>query len=363
MSEQPALVRAQSSPAAAPPRPKVLQKRATSDPCAYGRDHPLKVDLQQLVSLGDYVSTVRPATIPESEHEEKSESELEQKGEDECARMEESEVTASTVTSLDSEEDDEEQQDVDVAWPMTGGVVDASELPPLPPSMWPAASLMLPPPQFSYMFQQPVGMPGVPLPWAWSPAQVAPAPAMDVNCTSGSSSEVEEAPASAAPARSTRGRGSRRRKGGSGPGAIKREKAPLGEGDCTLHVSCNMLQEDLKLRLERAGFANLFDFLWVPMKSEEKRTEGKPSMHGYAWINFISVEVAQKSASYFADGGCVLPCDGEAQVLRCRLQGLPALKEHITGRWFPKDGRPLVLHEGQMAAVAVSPNEDRTEHA
>ena len=137
----------------------------------------------------------------------------------------------------------------------------------------------------------------------------------------------------------------------------KRERVPLKDDDCMLHISCNMMQADLKLQLDRAGFGSHVDFLWFPMKCQERRTKDKPLMHGYAWLNFASVEVAHQAAAYFQSTDGEVPCAGDAQVLRCRLQGLTALKQHIHGKWFPEDGSLLLRHRGETVSFDTVPIE------
>jgi len=95
--------------------------------------------------------------------------------------------------------------------------------------------------------------------------------------------------------------------------------------------------------LDLNGFENTYDFLWVPLKSFDKRKPDKPIMHGYAWVNFISAAHADRARAYFEDG-----FGEERTVLRCRIQGLQALKDNLIGKEHPEDGWPLVLHQGQL---------------
>merc|ERR1712129_113789 len=101
-----------------------------------------------------------------------------------------------------------------------------------------------------------------------------------------------------------------------------------------LHISCRELQSALKERLDDRGFD--YDFLWVPVKTEDKRKPGKDIVHGYGWVNFTSPEEAEFAKMYFEEEYEYR--NSKYPVKAFKFQGLGELRAHLLGRAHPCDG-------------------------
>merc|ERR1712012_97171 len=103
-------------------------------------------------------------------------------------------------------------------------------------------------------------------------------------------------------------------------------------------ISCEgELRDELRRRLDNDGFKDSFDFLTVPVRDQSWRLQN-PGVHiniGYAWVNFISPEWAQRAKIFFEESG--------QTVSQCRFQGWRALMARQVKAQHPSDGWPLTM--------------------
>jgi RNA recognition motif-containing protein len=110
------------------------------------------------------------------------------------------------------------------------------------------------------------------------------------------------------------------------------------------NIQIGLMFVDIQKRLCDLGFAETFDFLYMPLDLQSKQNKG------YAFVNLINESVATEFAKRFSG----IKFEGrlsskEVHVCKAAAQGLlPTLRTITHSNWAKKEHMPIVRIEGQL---------------